>query len=133
MKNSQKSRSLVYGVCAGLASLVVLAIPALSDVTSSLTGGGIGSSTTSEKCVFIESKFGDNFVDGQSCSNIFATNADGSKGQQLTFKALSELPAGTQVIICSDQVVGGGYVATTPLKDSPPYVMVSGLPQCVKK
>lgn len=132
MGNSQKSKSLVYGMCAGLASLVVLAVPALSEVTNSLNGGVVASSTSSEKCVFIESKFDNNFVDGTSCSNIYATNADGSRGQQLTFKELAEKPAGTQVIICSDQIKGGGFIATTPLKDSPPYTMVSGFPQCVK-
>lgn len=132
MSKSQKSKSWVYGLCAGLASLAVLAAPALSDVTDSLNGGVVTGGPSSEKCVVVESKFGDNFVDGSSCSNVFATAPGGGRGKQLTFKELSELPVGTQVIICSDQISGGGYIATTPLKDSPPYTMVSGLAQCAK-
>lgn len=131
MSKSQKSKSWVYGLCAGLASLAVLAAPALSDVTDSLNGGAVQSGPSSEKCVVIESKFGDNFADGSSCSNVFATTATGARGAQLTFKNISELPAGTQVIVCSDQISGWGFLATTPLKDSPPYILVN-LAQCAK-
>lgn len=131
MSKSQKSKSWVYGLCAGLASLAVLAAPALSDVTDSLNGGGVSSGPSSEKCIVIESKFGANFTDGTACSNISIAGANGELGKQLTFKELLELPAGSQLIICSDQIKGWGFMATTPLKDSPPYTMVN-LAQCVK-
>jgi hypothetical protein len=123
LNNKKPQKSWLYAGLAAIASLAVLSATTLSDVTHSNNGGNVETQTNAPYCVRVESiDPNGNYVDGTSCSNVYSNN-NGAKGKQLTFKELTELPAGTSVIVCSDQIRGWGFIATTPLKDVPPYAI----------